>query len=482
MLLEEKKEGIYFKLFDMDKYREQRVAEGKDFMIDLDFDFLKISIDEDNNTALITEDTIYSAKRFGPQKHEPPIVQAYRYQCKCGAKIGADNIGEYCVECGTTVKKKDFPMDTMGWIRLPMRALTPLGVQTLRRFMSGNAKREGNKFDKLIQGKKPFSKTDAFYLYDRFEDIVNEHVKKPAFREWLLKNKEMYFIDCLPVISRRFRRFMITKNGDVPVIQADELSIRYTNIISVAKLFRTLPVTEKSMQFVAKHYYENAEALYEKLAYELSDDKEKTIKGEIYSTKNTFSSRTLIEPDASIKLGAGQYCRVGVDIVRTLHKEFIMKYCIDKLGMSVAEADKITNPDYFITKKQKELIRYIVKTERLWIFFNRPPTIDFSGIIALEIYDICDEPIIYVNPIILGLIRGDFDGDTTSDYVLPPALRWRISMVCNPKRYTLWWDRSINGAYGGVNDQVVTACMFLDDKGNPTDVEFLRKIKKKVER
>ena len=146
MLLEEKDTGIYFKLFDMDKYREQRVADGKDFMIDLDFDFLKISIDEDNNTALITEDTIYSAKRFGPQKHEPAIVQAYRYQCKCGAKIGADNIGEYCVECGTTVKKKDFPMDTMGWIRLPMRALTPLGVQTLRRYMSGNAKREGNKF------------------------------------------------------------------------------------------------------------------------------------------------------------------------------------------------------------------------------------------------------------------------------------------------------------------------------------------------
>ena len=61
MLLEEKDTGIYFKLFDMDKYREQRVADGKDFMIDLDFDFLKISIDEDNNTALITEDTIYSA-------------------------------------------------------------------------------------------------------------------------------------------------------------------------------------------------------------------------------------------------------------------------------------------------------------------------------------------------------------------------------------------------------------------------------------
>ena len=52
MFLEEKKEGIYFKLFDMDKYREQRVAEGKDFMIDLDFDFLKISIDEDKAKRL----------------------------------------------------------------------------------------------------------------------------------------------------------------------------------------------------------------------------------------------------------------------------------------------------------------------------------------------------------------------------------------------------------------------------------------------
>ena len=474
MLLEEKKTGIYFKLVNLDEYREKRVAEGKDFIIDLDFDFLKISIDEDNNTALITEDTIYSAKRFGPQKHEPPSVQAYRYQCKCGAKIGADNIGEYCVECGTTVEKKDFPMDTMGWIKMPMKVLTPLGLQTLRRFMSGNAKRNGNKFDKLVKGQAPFTKIAMFHLYENWEEIIREFVKMPSRQKWLIDNKEFYFTWYVPVISRRFRRFMITRNGDVPVIQADELSIRYTNIISIAKFFRTVPITERSKQFIARNYAEQAEGLYEKLAYELSDDKEKTIKGEIYSTKNTYSARTLIEPDMEIKLGSGQLCRAGYNITRTLHKEFIMGYCIERLGMGVAEADRITNPDYFLSKKEKQLIRHIVKTEKLWIFFNRPPTIDFSGIIALQIYDVCDEDIIYVNPIILGEIRGDFDGDTTSDYVVPMPLRWRISCVCNPKRYTLWWNRKINGAYGGVNDQVVTACVFLDDND---DVEFLRKKK-----
>ena len=67
-LLENAETGIYFKLVNLDKYREKMVSEGKHFMIDTSFDMLKLSIEEGGKTELIMRDTIYSARRFGPQR------------------------------------------------------------------------------------------------------------------------------------------------------------------------------------------------------------------------------------------------------------------------------------------------------------------------------------------------------------------------------------------------------------------------------
>lgn len=472
-LLENAETGIYFRLVNLDKYREEMVSQGKHFMIDTSFDMLKLSIEEGGKTDLIMKDTIYSARRFGPQRYEPPEVQAYTYQCKCGSKIGNDNIGEYCVNCGTVVERKFFPLSTMGWIRLPTKMLSPAGLYHLRKAMSGAAKKDGNKFDRLKEGKEPFRPDDNYNLYDRWEDIVKEHVKQKSTQRFLLLHKEEMFTTCVPVITRRLRRFMIVPNGDVPIIQADKLSVFYTKIISLTKYPQVVPDGVETRSYIGKHYFDEIEAVYEKLVEELAADKKKTIKGEIYSTRNNYSARVLIEPDNHLKVGDGTQTRVGYDIFRTLQKPLLIKILQNEYGMSVEESEKICDPDFVLSKKQKELLRKICKEHRgeFYLHINRPPTIHESGIMVVEIVDLCDGNIIFLNPIIIQEFQADFDGDTISVYGVDENTRWRVKIVCSPRKHSLWWDRSLNGRYGAVNDQVVTTHMVLQDQ----KVEFLRK-------
>lgn len=472
-LLENAETGIYFKLVNLDKYREKMVSEGKHFMIDTSFDMLKLSIEEGGKTELIMRDTIYSARRFGPQRYEPPEAQAYTYQCKCGAKIGSDNIGEYCINCGTTVERKFFPLSTMGWIRLPTKMLTPAGIYFLRKALSGAAKKDGNKFDKLKEGKEPFRIDDSYNLYSRWEEIIEEHVKQKSTQRFLLVHKEELFTSCFPVSTRRLRRFMIVPNGDVPIIQADKLSVLYTNIISLTKYPQVVPDGPETRGYIGKAYLTDGEKVYEKLVEELAADKKKTIKGEIYSTRNNYSARVLIEPDNHLKVGDGTQTRVGYDIFRTLEKPILIKILQEEYNMSVEESEKICDPDFKLNIDQKKLLRKICKEHRgeFYIHINRPPTIHESGIMVVEIVDLCESNIIFLNPILIALFQADFDGDTISVYGVDEDTRWRVKIVCSPRKHSLWWDRSLNGRYGGVNDQVVTTHMVLQDQ----KVEFLRK-------
>lgn len=472
-LLENAETGIYFRLVSLDKYREEMVSQGKHFMIDTSFDMLKLSIEEGGKTDLIMKDTIYSARRFGPQRYEPPEVQAYTYQCKCGSKIGNDNIGEYCINCGTVVERKFFPLSTMGWIRLPTKMLSPAGLYHLRKAMSGAAKKDGNKFDRLKEGKEPFRPDDNYNLYDRWEDIVKEHVKQKSTQRFLLLHKEEMFTTCVPVITRRLRRFMIVPNGDVPIIQADKLSVFYTKIISLTKYPQVVPDGVETRRYIGKHYFDEIEAVYEKLVEELAADKKKTIKGEIYSTRNNYSARVLIEPDNHLKVGDGTQTRVGYDIFRTLEKPLLIKILQNEYSMSVEESEKICDPDFVLSAEQKILLRKICKEHRgeFYLHINRPPTIHESGIMVVEIVDLCDRNIIFLNPILIAEFQADFDGDTISVYGVDENTRWRVKIVCSPRKHSLWWDRSLNGRYGGVNDQVVTTHMVLQDQ----KVEFLRK-------
>ena len=472
-LLENSETGIYFRLVNLDKYREEMVSQGKHFMIDTSFDMLKLSIEEGGKTDLIMKDTIYSARRFGPQRYEPPEVQAYTYQCKCGSKIGNDNIGEYCVNCGTVVERKFFPLSTMGWIRLPTKMLSPAGLYHLRKAMSGAAKKDGNKFDRLKEGKEPFRPDDNYNLYDRWEDIVKEHVKQKSTQRFLLLHKEEMFTTCVPVITRRLRRFMIVPNGDVPIIQADKLSVFYTKIISLTKYPQVVPDGVETRRYIGKYYFDEIEAIYEKIVEELAADKKKTIKGEIYSTRNNYSARALIEPDNHLKVGDGTQTRVGYDIFRTLEKPLLIKILQNEYSMSVEESEKICDPDFVLSAEQKILLRKICKEHRgeFYLHINRPPTIHESGIMVVEVVDLCEENIIFLNPIIIAEFQADFDGDTISVYGVDENTRWRVKIVCSPRKHSLWWDRSLNGRYGGVNDQVVTTHMVLQDQ----KVEFLRK-------
>ena len=472
-LLENSETGIYFRLVNLDKYREEMVSQGKHFMIDTSFDMLKLSIEEGGKTDRIMKDTIYSARRFGPQRYEPPEVQAYTYQCKCGSKIGNDNIGEYCVNCGTVVERKFFPLSTMGWIRLPTKMLSPAGLYHLRKAMSGAAKKDGNKFDRLKEGKEPFRPDDNYNLYDRWEDIVKEHVKQKSTQRFLLLHKEEMFTTCVPVITRRLRRFMIVPNGDVPIIQADKLSVFYTKIISLTKYPQVVPDGVETRRYIGKYYFDEIEAIYEKIVEELAADKKKTIKGEIYSTRNNYSARALIEPDNHLKVGDGTQTRVGYDIFRTLEKPLLIKILQNEYSMSVEESEKICDPDFVLSAEQKILLRKICKEHRgeFYLHINRPPTIHESGIMVVEVVDLCEENIIFLNPIIIAEFQADFDGDTISVYGVDENTRWRVKIVCSPRKHSLWWDRSLNGRYGGVNDQVVTTHMVLQDQ----KVEFLRK-------
>ena len=270
---------------------------------------------------------------------------------------------------------------------------------------------------------------------------------------------------------------MIVPNGDVPIIQADKLSVLYTKIISLTKYPQVVPDSIETQKYIGKHYFEDVEAVYEILGEELAKDKTKTLKGEIYSTRNNFSARVLIEPDNHLKVGDGAQTRIGYDIFRTLQKPILIKILRDEYNMSVEESEKICDPNFVLSKEQKWLLSKICKEHRgeFYIHINRPPTIHESGIMVVEVVALCDDNIIFLNPILIQEFQADFDGDTISVYGVDEDTRWRVKIVCSPRKHSLWWDRSLNGRYGGVNDQVVTTHTVLQDQ----KVEFLRKGDKK---
>ena len=476
--------GIYFQFINLEERCRDRISSGHDFFIQNDFDISKL-----DSLDILTKDTIYSSKRFGPQKNDREEVQKYRFSCNCGLKTGNDALGEYCLNCHSEVTERKFGLDIVGWIKLPIKILTPIGVYLLKISMSGKSagtararninepitkkkkkkkdtetKRNVSTFDKLRNGLSPFLKDDLYYLYDRFEEVISPHIKNKSRLELMIREKDRLFTNVFPVISKRLRRFMITMNGDVPEIKADTMSTIYTNIISIVNLHKASVLTLDAKKFIARGFLDEVDALYTKLAVEANYDKEKAIKGEIYSTKNPYSARVLVEPDNETKLGRGDACRTSYDVFRTLHKESIMKILKERYNMNTLQADRITDSDFVLSEKEKTLLREILDSQEFWIFINRPPSIDMSAIIAVEILDLCDENICYINPIICGLVRGDFDGDTFSVYLIPMPLKWRLTVACNPRRHSVCWDRSINSAYGPINDHVVSTHMLLDNK------------------
>lgn len=476
--------GIFLKLINYEEECVKGISSGRDFFIDIDFDMSKL----DGNEILLA-DTIYSARRFGPQKNENDEVQKFRYQCSCGMKFGNDSIGEICPRCHRPVLKKDFGLDILGWIPLEQKVLTPIGVFMVSKAVGNSAcgkksslnvkkkpkqksknkdedggrkKRSKSKWAKLKAGQKPFGKFDIVQLYDRFEEIITPHVKSKKRLKFLLDNKEKLFTDKFPVISRRLRRFMITFNGDVKQIQADELSTTYTKIISATqsmKLLNTPEIYRRTMAAMT----DEIEVIYKRLEFELAADKYKVLKGELYSTRNPFSGRMLVEPDISLKVGRGDVCRISYDSFRTYHKVDIMKILKEEYKFSFIEADRFTDIDFILSQKDKDILDEILEMDDWWIMVNREPSIDFSAICAMEVLGLCDENILYINPMVCGEFRADFDGDTFSCYVVPNPLKFRLKVSMNPRAHSVWWDRSINDAYNTINDQVVITHLILGD-------------------
>lgn len=462
--------GIFLKLINFEEECVKGISSGRDFFIDIEFDMSKL----DGNEILLA-DTIYSARRYGPQKNENDEVQKFRYQCNCGLKYGNDSLGEVCPKCHHPVKKKDFTLDITGWIPLQQKVLTPVGAFMLSKAIGNTAsggkkkaadgkktKKGKSKWGKLKAGQKPFGKFDIVQLYDRFEEIISPHIKSKKRLKFLLDNKEKLFTDKFPVISRRLRRFMITYNGDVKQIQADEISTTYTKIISATQSM-TLLNTPEIYRRTLSAMTDEIEVIYKKLEFELAADKYKVLKGEIYSTRNPFSGRMLVEPDIALKCGRGDVCRISYDAFRTYHKTDIMNILIDDYKFTFIEADRFTDIDFILTQDEKDILDDILESDDWWIMTNREPSIDFSAICALEILGLCDENILYINPMVCGEFRADFDGDTFSCYVVPNPLKARLKVSMNPRAHSVWWDRSLNDAYNTINDQVVITHLILGD-------------------
>ena len=119
--------------------------------------------------------------------------------------------------------------------------------------------------------------------------------------------------------------------------------------------------------------------------------------------------------------------------------------------------------DLILTKDEKDILDDILEPDGWGIMTNREPSIDFWAICALEILGLCDENILYINPMVCGEFRADFDGDTFSCYVVPNPLKARLKVSMNPRAHSVWWDRSLNDAYNTINDQVVITHLILGD-------------------
>ena len=353
---------------------------------------------------------------------------AEQYTCQCGSFKGKQFEGEICPVCKHPVKSVGDNIKITGWISLgDNKVINPYYFQLLTQVIGKNVFPDivipKLKVDKngvisnpdlnvigVSASDNPYYGIGVDGFRENFYEIMAYFKKKKGKAraerfDLLTSNVRSIFTSHIPVYSTKLRQQSITSD----TFYYGGVDKNINPIISLSKLLEDCSEIERPnyLQSIQK----KVNTLWE-YNFELLNDKEGIIRGQINGGALNYTSRNVIVSDKTLR---DNEVDVSYPMFLELYKGHIIKTLMVSEGITLSEANhewecaKISFND-----KVYQTMLAIVKNDNPHILLNRNPTLNWYSMLLLKIRNVLPFFNNYTLAVPLSILPGlnaDFDGD-----------------------------------------------------------------------
>jgi len=404
---------------------------------------------------------LFSEQIFGPVDD---------YKCQCGRYVGREYINTVCENCKVLVTSSDIRLSTFARISVPSYCcvINPIVLNILLRYYLPS---KFNKLmlDKIIQGKEFIKiEDDVITIIDR--SIEGAKTGPLVFKEEiypiLLENEDVkqfdslynnyLFVTTIPVIPPDVRPLFMSESGRA--IYQEDINEAYIKIIRTIQSIKKSPFVFDNIHVILQRQFE------ELIKTLMSKYEHKTgfLRSHVLGKRVDYSGRAVIVVDGGeMPLG---WCKIPYSIAKEIYKPQVIQLLAHKLKISplkiMDDYDTVTMKKHILTVLRDRFIG-------TYVLLNRQPTLHRPGIQSMKVYDIVEEDVIVVHPLVCDGYNADFDGDQMAIYV-PHTLALKDA------RTKMWVDNNTRKPSNGeilfkfTQDMVLGLNIVTTDISNPT--------------
>lgn len=392
-------------VINLDDECKKDLSRGKGFII---------SDSASINVALKSDTSIFSSKFGRSMQDENPY--SHRFKCKCGATQGAffavpHDANWVCPYCHTEVKLVGDDFTFFGWIVLSenYRVISPvmymelcslIGKDNLENILEPAMECDTNgnplsAYDKKLLRKKNARRykkkgsMDTTYeaigmtgFYEKFDEIIYYFYKKKRtvkqeVYNFIKEHKDCVFTHSIPVYTTQLR---------IAKVEAKRFTFEKTNASYnlMAKLVATVNRDNLSIYRNKKLQNQllwdiqvNLNELSEEIIKILAD--KKGIMRSTISGRTSFSERTVIVPDATLRMDELRLPYTGLVL---LLEQIIVNILQSSYNITYSAAYKIW---YYASLKLDQrvldIINGLIKMDKIHVLINRNPTIHYQSMV-----------------------------------------------------------------------------------------------------
>jgi len=363
-----------------------------------------------------TADGLFSEQIFGPCED---------YKCQCGRYQGREYTNKVCENCGVMITTSNSRLSTFAKIDIPDECCTihPLVLQMMLglklkglngvnvgRLVRG---RELAYFDESGRLRKAIRGTEAAELYGRNgpmffkQDLYPYLLSKNEILQAFDKEYGKYlFIHTLPVIPPDTRMMSISTTTRVRF--SEEINVCYDKILRTLQQIEQSPhLTDMAVVMIQIEVEKLFETLLKKYEH-----KNGFLRSHVLGKRVDYSGRAVIVVDGGdMPLG---YCKIPFAIAKEIYKPSIISGLAERL-----KVNQLSALEKYDLPSTKPILLNLLRERFIntYVILNRQPSLHRPSIQSMRIYDIIEEDVIVVHPLVCEAYNADFDGDQMAIYV-----------------------------------------------------------------
>lgn len=365
----------------------------------------------------VTSPRIFYRNRFDPHGlfSEQIFGCVEDYRCQCGRYYGKEYLGVVCENCGVTVTNSDVRLYTFAKITVPdiTVLINPIVLELLTR----SIKIHDIQLEDVIIGKQKViidnnrihssssdrAKYGPVFFKEELLPLLLAESKK--VKEFYNVYKDYLFIKYIPVIPPDTRP--ISMGGASRQYFIDEINEYYLRIIRRISNMKSSPFIPEYTHVALQ---KDLNILFDTLLGKF-ERKSGFLRSYVLGKRIDYSGRAVITVDGGdMPIG---YCKIPYKIAKEVYKPNVIPI--------ISEQTQLTPLQILLDYNKEELqpiIKKVLKEKFIgdYVLINRQPTLHKGSIQSMKIYDIIDDDVIVIHPLITEVYNADFDGDQMAVY------------------------------------------------------------------